>query len=372
MESFHWDEGFLTGIADVDDQHHHLVNIINKFGNLVAHNEGASMDAINMVFKELTDYIYRHFSEEEAFMEASGIDPRHLEPHKEAHRQFINDIIQLHDSIVPGNAKSGEQVMKFLTHWLAYHILGTDKGMSRQISSIKAGMLPAQAFENEQQENEASTEPLLAALHGLFQQVSARNKELSELNRSLEQRVADRTKDLTEAYTKLEYIALTDVLTGLPNRRFALESFAKEWQRSSDRDSPISCMMIDADGFKQINDTYGHDAGDEVLRQLSQMLKDSVRSDDFTARLGGDEFLIICPGTDLKGALLVAEQIRASVDAMRVPAGTDGVWKGSISIGVASRNGAMNGPDDLIKATDNGVYLAKEAGRNCVRHTNVM
>lgn len=372
MESFHWDEGFLTGIADVDDQHHHLVNVINKFGNLIAHDEGASMDAINMVFKELTDYTYHHFSEEEAFMEASGIDPRHLAPHKEAHKQFINDAIQLHDSIIPGDVKSSEQVMKFLTHWLAYHILGTDKAMSRQISAIKAGTLPAQAFDNELQESEASTEPLLAALHGLFQQVSARNKELSELNRSLEQRVAERTRDLAEANTKLEYIALTDVLTGLPNRRFAMENFATEWQRSSDRDSPISCMMIDADGFKQINDTYGHDAGDEVLRQLSQMLKDSVHSDDFTARLGGDEFIVICPDTDLTGALLVAEQMRAAVAALRVPAGTDGVWKGSISIGVANRTDSMNGPEDIIKAADNGVYLAKEAGRNCVRHTNVM
>ena len=111
---------------------------------------------------------------------------------------------------------------------------------------------------------------------------------------------------------------------------------------------------------------------DEVLRQLAHTLKDSVRTDHFTARLGGDEFLIICPDTDLNGALIIAEKMRCVVDAMRVPTGNDGVWKGSISVGVACRAEAMKGPDDLIKAADNGVYLAKEAGRNCVRHTDIM
>jgi hemerythrin len=147
-----------------------------------------------------------------------------------------------------------------------------------------------------------------------------------------------------------------------------MDYIAKEWQRWS----TLSCMMIDVDGFKQINDTYGHDAGDEVLRQLAHTLKDSVRTDHFTARLGGDEFLIICPDTDLNGALIIAEKMRCVVDAMRVPTGNDGVWKGSISVGVACRAEAMKGPDDLIKAADNGVYLAKEAGRNCVRHTDIM
>lgn len=368
MESFQWNEGFLTGIVDVDDQHHHLVDVINKFGDLISQGKGVSGDAVDMVFKELTDYTHLHFTEEEAFMEASGLDPRHLAPHKEAHRQFISDVVKLHESVSIESQESCEKMMKFLTHWLAYHILGTDKAMSRQINSIKKGLTPAQAFDHEQQESEASTEPLLAAVHGLFQQVSARNKELSELNATLEEKVKLRTQALLDANSQLEYIASTDVLTGLPNRRFALDCFAKEWQRCQ----TMSCMMIDADGFKQINDTYGHDAGDEVLRQLSHTLKDSVRTDDFTARLGGDEFLIICPDTDLNGALIVAEKMRNIVDAMRVPAGDDGVWKGSVSVGVASRTDAMNGPDDLIKAADNGVYLAKEAGRNCVRHTDVM
>ena len=367
MESFQWDKGFLTGISDVDEQHHQLVDVINRFGDLVSGSTSVSYNDVCDVIQELTDYTHYHFTEEEAFMEASGIDPQHLNPHKEAHINFINEVQEMKKAITPDNLGQCENVMKFLTHWLAYHILGTDKSMARQVEAINKGSSPAQAFTEELKHQETSTGPLLSALNGLFQQVSERNRELSEFNRTLEQRVEERTRDLAAANKKLEVIALTDVLTGLPNRRHAMQVFDDLWQDSSARQQPISCMMIDADGFKQINDTYGHDAGDEVLRQLSRMLKDSVRNDDVTARLGGDEFLIICPDTDLNGALLVAEKMRKAVDAMRVPAGENGVWKGSVSVGVSCRTAEMQSHDDLIKASDNGVYMAKEGGRNCVR-----
>jgi hemerythrin len=124
-------------------------------------------------------------------------------------------------------------------------------------------------------------------------------------------------------------------------------------------------MMIDADGFKQINDHYGHDAGDEVLRQLSRGMLYSVRTDDMVCRLGGDEFLVICPKTSLEGVLKLAEKLRQAVGEMRVIAGS-GVWKGSVSIGVAQRKVTMNSIEALIKAADEGVYLAKRNGRNCV------
>lgn len=369
MESFHWDDSFLTGVADVDDQHHRLVDVINAFGELVSGQRGeVTQDAINQIFQELEAYTHYHFEEEEAFMDANGIDPRHLTPHIEAHRNFINEVRSLSDKLTPDTPQACEQAMKFLIHWLAYHILGTDQAMSRQIESINSGQSAADAFEQEQQNQARSTGPLLSALNGLFQQVSARNRELSELNHTLEQRVEARTRDLAKANEKLEIIALTDVLTGLPNRRHAMQVFQDLWQNCPS----LSCMMIDADGFKQINDTYGHDAGDEVLRQLSRTLQGSVRNDDITARLGGDEFLILCPDTDLNGALLAAEKMRQAVDAMRVPAGEDGHWKGSVSVGVATRAKNMNSPDDLIKAADNAVYLAKQAGRNCVRSTGVL
>lgn len=181
-----------------------------------------------------------------------------------------------------------------------------------------------------------ATATLLQAMNRLFNQVSERNRELFELNRTLEARVAERTHELLEANHQLENMAMTDVLTGLPNRRHALHSFQAEWQRSVANGQPLACIMIDADGFKAINDTYGHDAGDEVLRQLSARLKDTVRNDDLVCRLGGDEFLIICGNTTRDGAMQTAEKLCHAVSLMRVAAG-GGVWSGSISLGVAVR-----------------------------------
>ncbi|WP_370278925.1 GGDEF domain-containing protein [Pontibacterium sp.] len=366
MESFRWDSSFLTGINEVDDQHHRLVDIINQFGDLLAEQNEVTTLAMEGLLQELIEYTHYHFSEEEQFMEAAGIDPRHLKPHKEAHKHFIEEVLNIRSELRENGLASGEPVLKFLTHWLAYHILGTDMSMSRQIAAIHAGSSGAEAFDQEERERATSTEPLLHALNGLFQQVSKRNRQLTELNRTLEERVEARTHELAEANARLEAIAMTDALTGLPNRRHALIAFEQEWLRADSQHSPISCMMIDADGFKQINDTYGHDAGDVVLQELAHSLRDSVRTDDIVARLGGDEFLIICPDTDLDDGLLVAEQVRATVNAMRVKAG-DGEWHGSISVGVSARTNAMEGPEMLIKAADLGVYKSKEDGRNCVR-----
>ncbi len=155
------------------------------------------------------------------------------------------------------------------------------------------------------------------------------------------------------------------MLTGLPNRRHAMRCLGLAWEESIKENSPLSCMMIDADGFKQINDNYGHDAGDEVLRQLSRNLQYAVRTDDIVCRLGGDEFLVICPHTPEVGAAQLAEKVRQTIAALHVPAGK-GEWHGSISIGVAERKAAMGTLEELIKAADEGVYRAKKNGRNCV------
>jgi diguanylate cyclase (GGDEF)-like protein len=117
---------------------------------------------------------------------------------------------------------------------------------------------------------------------------------------------------------------------------------------------------------KEINDSYGHDAGDIVLRELSKQLKYFVRTDDIVCRLGGDEFLIICPRTDKEGLLYIAEWMHAQIAELTIPV-PGGAWRGSISVGIAVKTSAMKEPEELIKAADNGVYAAKKAGKNCVK-----
>jgi len=366
MESFHWDKNFETGIQTVDEQHQHLVKLINQFGNLLAANTLKFGD-IEALFKELAEYALYHFKTEEELIAEIGIDQRHIAHHIDEHQGFLNEVTLMHSGISTEHPDAAKHLLSFLTHWLAYHILGSDQDMAKQIQEIKQGSSPEEAFDTMERSRDGATEPLLLALNGLFQQVSARNRELLLLNQSLEEKVEARTKDLSKANFKLEELANTDVLTGLPNRRHALYQLDEIWDTMVKNDMPLSCMMIDADHFKEINDTYGHDAGDTVLHELAKTLKYSVRNDDIVSRLGGDEFLIICPNTDQQGGLNVAETVRKSVSELRVPTSGEGCWVGSVSIGLAARTPEMSSYEDLIKAADNSVYKAKRAGKNCVR-----
>jgi diguanylate cyclase (GGDEF)-like protein len=274
-------------------------------------------------------------------------------------------VTQLHGGVSASNRDAAKSLLQFLTHWLAYHILGEDQFMAKQIAPIQSGCRPEDAYLDDAPTKDPATDTLLSALNGLFEQVSERNRELVQLTKTLEDRVAERTLALTDANQRLVDLANTDALTGLPNRRYALRSLALEWDAAIRNGAPLACMMIDVDGFKDVNDTYGHDAGDAVLRALATQLQHAVRTDDIVCRLGGDEFLIICASTPLDGAMQLAEAIRQEVAALRVPAGA-GEWRGSISVGVASRTAAMSGLEDLIRVADLGVYVAKRNGRNCV------
>jgi hemerythrin len=365
MDAFLWKPCFVTGLVDVDDQHHRLVDVINRFGEVVMREEGATTAELEAVFAELADYAKYHFSEEEALMEAMRLDPRYLAQHKQSHVDFLDEVTQLHGAASADNRAAAKSLLQFLSHWLAYHILGSDQFMAQQIEAIKSGVAPADAYHAESTGKDPTTDALLGALNSLFEQVSERNRDLVQLNRTLEARVAERTQALTEANRQLDDLANTDILTGLPNRRYALRRLAGEWEDALRDDKPIACMMIDADGFKTINDTHGHDAGDAVLRALAKQLQHAVRTDDIVCRLGGDEFLVICPGTPLVGAMKLAENIRSEVAAMRVPAGS-GEWRGSVSVGVAARAAGMQRHEDLVKAADLGVYAAKRKGRNRV------
>ncbi len=364
MESFHWDKHFETGLKTVDQQHHTLVDLINRFGDLLTQADSVPFEDIEAVFVELAAYTQYHFQEEESMMLQVGLDPRFINPHKQLHADFVQEITQTHKAVTDRHV-TAERLLKLLTYWLAFHILGTDQSMARQVVAVQAGQKAEDAYMAEKETKEGATEPLLVALNGLFQQVSERNRELLELNRTLETKIEERTRSLSEANQLLEDLAMTDVLTGLPNRRHAMARLSQIWAKSDHEGSSVACMMIDADGFKQINDQYGHDAGDEVLRALSRRLRYSVRTDDIVCRLGGDEFLIICPGTSLDGAMQVAEKMRVKVSNLHVLV-SGGEWSGSVSVGVAVKTADMTTPESLIKAADEGLYIAKRKGRNRV------
>lgn len=333
MESFHWDEYFVTGIPSVDKQHHHLVDIFNQFGDNLAKDE-LVFSEIKDLFRELFDYSDYHFRSEEEMMSEIGIDKRHFDRHIEAHQYFLEEITSMHAAISPDNLRTATDMLDFLTRWLAYHILGSDQNMARQIKAIQAGVSPSDAYDAEEQRAAESTEPLVIALTCLFEEVVTRNRELIQLNKSLEEKVVERTKALSDANLHLEKFSMTDPLTGLSNRRHAIQQLTDIWNKSSSNNAPLACIMVDADHFKEINDTYGHDAGDIVLRELASTLQQTVRSKDIVCRLGGDEFFVICPDTDKHDGTYIAELIRKAVSKLSTKT-CDGVWYGSVSVGIA-------------------------------------
>ncbi|HEX5394369.1 MAG TPA: diguanylate cyclase [Rhodocyclaceae bacterium] len=170
--------------------------------------------------------------------------------------------------------------------------------------------------------------------------------------------------ELAVTNRKLHQVALTDFLTGFPNRRYAMARLQQDWASSIRSNRPLSCMVIDVDQFKQVNDSYGHDVGDTMLKQSAHTIKAALRTEDVICRMGGDEFLVICPDTDLDSAMVCAERVRQAMAKLAIPVG-DVSLGSSVSIGVAQRVPSMADVSALIKRADEGVYLAKAGGRNC-------
>lgn len=126
MAAFHWNSCFVTGLTEVDNQHHHLVDIINRFGALVMRQEGASIAELESVFVELAAYARYHFAEEEASMYAMGLDARHIEEHRRSHASFLDEVTTLHGSISANNRNAAKFLLQFLTYWLVNHVIKED------------------------------------------------------------------------------------------------------------------------------------------------------------------------------------------------------------------------------------------------------
>ncbi|MCK9396438.1 MAG: diguanylate cyclase [Methylobacter sp.] len=182
----------------------------------------------------------------------------------------------------------------------------------------------------------------------------------------LEARVAERTAELQILNRKLEALSATDGLTGIANRRHFDETLTSEWNRSERVGQPLALAILDVDWFKKYNDHYGHQQGDECLRNIAGILVANIcRTGDFVARYGGEEFVFIAPTADGAIALNMARRICAALQALGLPHDMSEFGRVTASIGVAAivpRAGLS--PDVLVKAADEALYCAKKQGRN--------
>lgn len=162
-------------------------------------------------------------------------------------------------------------------------------------------------------------------------------------------------------------LAIVDGLTGLNNRRYLDSHLRILFDRAAVRGRPISICMTDIDRFKLVNDTYGHDVGDEVLREFSARIRSTVRGADLACRYGGEEFVVVMPDTPMELAASVAERLRAIVeDKPFYVRSIDRELSITASLGIATSKGAFGTPDELLKQADRALYEAKGAGRNRV------
>lgn len=206
-------------------------------------------------------------------------------------------------------------------------------------------------------------------LHRSIQYVLERQSLLTNLDHKT-QELELLSVQLEAANQRLEALTTIDSLTQINNRRCFDETFLSEWNRLCREHHPLSLILCDVDYFKAYNNTYGHQAGDNCLRDIAQAIAKVVkRPADCVARYGGEKLAVILPNTDLEGAIQVAESIRTAIKTLAIPHQSSSIGETiSVSVGVASQVPNDNvAPSILIEAADRALYVAKQQGRDCVQ-----
>jgi two-component system cell cycle response regulator len=198
-----------------------------------------------------------------------------------------------------------------------------------------------------------------------FAELKARLNSMLRIKR-LQEELEERERQLLEANERLRHMSQTDVLTGLDNRRHLEERIDEMFEHAKRLSEPFSCVMVDLDRFKSVNDTYGHQAGDAVLKQLARILRAEIREIDRAGRYGGEEFMLLLPGTVLDAAVTFAERVRKQIETHTFTF-DGGTIQRTASFGVSAwPHPRILHCDGLVRAADEALYVAKETGRNRV------
>ena len=470
---FPWNENFETGLSVVDEQHRKLVELLNRLASHLAY--GADTPELNKVFDELADYAQYHFKTEEGLWKKYLSADELLTAHEKTHHDFLAEVLNLRgqqDTLA--NEQVIEEVVLFLTHWLAFHILEADKHLAKIVLSVQQGMTLSVAKEKAHLEMSGALRVLIETILSMYDTLSSRTlqlmREIAERQRaeerlSLSKKVLDsaleaifitdmngqiidtnpsfclavqlpheqitgmdirqvkpalfsqgKADEIWRAATEsghwagetvvqnengekegvwlalsaikdsqgfithyagvvssvtqlvkrqhiLEEEANHDALTGLPNRRLLLDRLNQAMMRSNRGGHMLAVCYLDLDGFKQVNDTLGHDAGDDVLRIVASRMSKALRGEDTVVRLGGDEFVLLLGDLDKEESLThllnrLLQDIAQPILTHGEPAAV------SASIGVTLYPQDHGAPEQLLKHADEAMFAAKKAGKS--------
>ena len=237
--------------------------------------------------------------------------------------------------------------------------------MTKKSKTAQQHEIPTPSDEAESQSNLAASFPM-ADMGALAEETNARKQAEDELRR-VKEALEAANRDLQTALTREKYLARTDTLTSINNRRYLFELADHEFDVAMRYQQPLSVILFDLDALKQINDRFGHAAGDQMLERVAQVACAELRSVDVIGRYGGDEFVVLLPVTNAQQAFVVAERIRAGVAAIRLPTGQQQPATVTISIGIAEIRRASpqdETVEDIIRRADQALYAVKRAGKN--------
>lgn len=360
---FPWHEHFNTGIKSIDQQHRQLVDLLNSLADNLMQDE-ATENA--HAFDELIDYARVHFEEEERLWNEYFQNDPWLIEHQQNHMSFVPELLEIKKLTQHQDPHSAtEEVIHFLIHWLAFHILFDDKRMALALRTQHQGIPPQLAKEHANQVMNSSMRELIDSVLSMYDGLSSRTLNLIRETKE-RQRAQEKLEELNQ---QLEQMSITDPLTGLHNRRYFDSVLQDELKRATRSQSPLSLILIDLDHFKHLNDHYGHSAGDNALEQVGKALNTLCRRPtDFCFRVGGEEMAVICSGQSRPNAQAFAEMIRAHIEELSIPNETSIATPAlTASIGLYT---LVPVPTTDIKIlfskADDALYTAKKAGRNQV------
>jgi len=473
MEIFPWNDNFTTGLAEIDEQHKVLVELLNRLASHLG-NE-SDIELLDKTFKDLAEYAVYHFHSEELIWETYLPTDSSVNSHKKTHKNFLSTVLELKAKEATQPIEEViEEVLSFLTHWLAFHILDSDMRMSKTVLGIKSGLslqssqlladkdmsgvmavmldtslsmydhicrrtldlkreinarrkveaklrLANCVFDNtldaicitdnnssiievnpafyqstgyEQQEvigqhiaqikSDLHDKNLITSIWKQLEaddhwsgEIKSRNKngefqaEWLTLSTVKDEQgiiinyigIFSNISRLIKNQLKLEHIAHHDVLTNLPNRLLLSDRLELSIANAIRNKSQFAVCYIDLDAFKPVNDKYSHTAGDKVLIEIAQRLKEVVRGNDTVARIGGDEFVILL--NDLKSldkCKLLLNRLLAEIDRpITVQENTHHV---TASIGVAIFPDHADNAEALLQFADEAMYEAKRLGKS--------